>query len=204
MIELWHMPRTRSLRVLWALEELELEYQLHAASFMQPTAEFLEINPACTLPVLRDGEAVLTESIAILQFLAGRYGPTPLAVGPDEPGYADYLQFLVLGEAGLSAPLNALIGTKFMAPADQQRNFTTGVIVTGFSNRLKLVEKQLADGREFVAADRFTLADISVAWSVGLAKGGLQLGDRMAQSLHQHYDRMTARPAYQRAAAVAV
>ena len=204
MIELWHSPRTRSVRVLWALEEMELEYELHNASIMQPSAEFTDLNPSITLPVLRDGATVLTESIAILQYLGGRFGPTKLVVGPDEPAFADYLQFLVLGEAGLAAPLNGLIGTTFMAPEDQKRNFTTGIIVSGFAKRMKLVEKQLADGREFIAADRFTFADISVAWTIGVAMSDfLGIADKVAEVSKAYRARMIARPAYLRAAALA-
>ncbi len=203
MIELWHMPRSRSLRVLWALEEMGLPYRLQPVTFLQPSEEFIAMNPARTVPVMRDGSAVISESIAILLYLASRYGPTPLVVQPEERAYADYLQFLLLGEAGLAAPLNALDGTQFFAPEDQRRNVTTGIIVNGLTNRLKLVEAQLADGREFLAMDRFTLADISVAWATGTALSVLKLGDKIPPNVQAHHARVTARPAYLKAAAQA-
>lgn len=203
MIEVWHAPRTRSVRLLWALEEMGLDYELMACSFRDPTPEFLAVNPALTIPVLRDGDAVITESIAALQYLGGRYGPTPLVVGPDEPGFAEYLQFLILGEAGLAAPLNALIGTAFMAPEDQKRNFTTGVVVSGFVRRLKLVEERLAPGRDYLAADRFTFADISVTWTLGVALNPLLgIEGKVPELLKAYHARMTDRPAYKRAVAV--
>ena len=201
MIKVYFAPRSRSLRVLWALEEMGLEYEAVPASFREPTPEFLAANPTRTIPALVDGPMVMTESVAILQYLGDRYGPTELTVKPDEAAYPDYLQFLVLGEAGLGAPLNAVLGTRFFGPEDQQQNFTVGLVIEGFLRRLKLVDRQLADGREFLAADRFTLADISVGWTVGLG-GFLGLTDKIAPEVLAYHQRLTERPAYQRAAAV--
>ena len=144
MIKVYFAPRSRSLRVLWALEEMGLEYEAVPASFREPTPEFLATNPTRTIPALVDGPVVMTESVAILQYLGDRYGPTELTVKPDEAAYPDYLQFLVLGEAGLGAPLNAVLGTRFFGPEDQQQNFTVGLVIEGFLRRLKLVDRQLA------------------------------------------------------------
>lgn len=201
MIKVYFAPRTRSLRVLWALEEMGLDYEAVPASFREPSPEFLVANPTRTIPALVDDDVTMTESVAILQYLGDRYGPTELTVKADEAGYPDYLQFLVLGEAGLGAPLNAVLGTRFMGPEDQQQNYTVGVVIEGFLRRLKLVERRLAGGREFLAADRFTLADISVGWTLGLG-GFLGLTDKIAPEVMAYHERLTTRPAYRRAAAV--
>ena len=62
MIELWHCHNTRSLRVLWALEEMQLEYKLHLLSFPPRflDKEYLETNPLGTVPFLKDGDTTLT------------------------------------------------------------------------------------------------------------------------------------------------
>ena len=200
MIKVYHAPRTRSLRVLWALEEMELEYETAEASFREPSAEFLDVNPARTIPAMVDGSVTMTESVAILQYLADRYGPTDLAVKPDEEAYADYLQFLFFGEAGLAAPMNAVVGTRFFGPEDAQNNFTVGMVIEGFMRRLRLVDRQLQT-HDFLAGDRFTMADISVGWTVGIA---LMLGltPDMPKSVVDYRERLTQRPAYKRAAAV--
>jgi glutathione S-transferase len=196
----YHAPRSRSVRVLWALEELGLDYETRPAAIFDPSEEFAGVNPSLTSPTLVDDGAVIVESGAILQYLAARHGPTPLEVKPEEEGFADYLQFLWLGEAGLAAPLNALIGTKFMGPEDDKRNFTTGVVVAGFLKRMKLVEARLAGDRPFLAADRFTLADISVGWTLGLPDF-LDLGHKVSDTAKAYRARLTERPAFQRAAA---
>lgn len=201
MITVHHAPQSRSLRVLWALEEMGLAYETQPADVFKPGRDFLRANPSATVPTLVDGDgSVVIESGAILQYLAARHGPTPLEVRPEEPGFADYLQFLWLGEAGLAAPLSALIGGKFLLPEDQRRNATTGIIVQGFEKRLRLVDRQLKDGRDFLAAGRFTFADVSVGWTLGLCDF-LELGERLSPVGRAYLERMRARPAFQRAAA---
>jgi glutathione S-transferase len=202
MIKVFHAPRTRSLRVLWMAEEMGLAYEVETVDFMgERSPAFLAANPSNTLPAMIDGAVTLTESVAILQYLADRHGPTDLAVKVDEPGYPDYLQFLILGEAGLGAPLNGVIATMFRAPDDQKQNWTVKAIIEGFLRRLKLVENRLK-GREYLAADRFTAADISVTYVLGLGVTLLKLEDRMPPVVVDYYNRMVARPAFQRASAV--
>jgi glutathione S-transferase len=202
MIRIFHAPRTRSTRVLWAAEELGIAYEVSAVQFGAPKPpEFLEVNPAGTLPAMRDGEVMMTESVAILQYLADRYAGGALTVKPDQANYPDYLQFLILGEAGLGAPLNAVIGTRLFGPEDQKDNWTCKMVLEGFFNRLKLVDRQLID-RPYVAGDAFTLADISVVYSLGIVTGLLGKADRFPAHILDYQRRMTERPAFQRAAAV--
>ncbi|HEX2559539.1 glutathione S-transferase family protein [Phenylobacterium sp.] len=199
-MKIFHAPRSRSLRVLWAAEELGAPYETAAASFARPDPEFLEANPAGTLPAMVDGDVVMTESVAIMQYLGAKHGPTPLVVEPGDPRYPDYLQFMMFGEASLAAPLNAVVGTKFMAPEDQKDNFTVNIIKRSFHRRLPLVERQLKRG-DYMAGNEFTLADISVGYALGLADM-LELGD-VAEPIKAYAQRLTSRPAYQRAVAVA-
>jgi glutathione S-transferase len=199
-MKVFHAPGSRSMRVLWAVEEMGLTCEAVPASFLKPEPEFLAVNPSRTLPAFVDEDVVITESVAILMYLATAKGPTPLWVADSEPDYPTFLQFLVFGEAGLAAPMNAIIGTRFMAPDDQKQNFTVGIIEEGFLRRLALLEARL-EGREFIAADRFTVADISVAYALLLAGDFLKLGDRFPPRTVAYFERMKARPAFQRAGA---
>lgn len=199
-MKIYHAPRSRSLRVLWAAEELGASYEAAPASFARPDPEFLAANPAGTLPAMVDGEVVMTESVAIMMYLASKHGPTPLAIEPGDARYPEYLQFLLFGEASLAAPLNALVGTKFIAPEDQKQNFTVDIITRSFHRRLALVERQLQRG-DYMVGEAFTLADISVGYALGLADM-LELGD-VSDAIKAYAKRLTSRPAYQRAEAVA-
>ncbi|OYX35562.1 MAG: hypothetical protein B7Y99_03385 [Caulobacterales bacterium 32-69-10] len=198
MIKVFHAPRSRSTRVIWAAEELGVPYEVVPLHFgAPPPPEFLEVNPAKTIPAMRDGEVMMTESVAIMQYLADRYAGGRLTVKSDQPNYPDYLQFLFLGEAGLGAPLNAIIGTRFMGPPEVQDNWTCTMVLEGFFRRLILVDRQLAR-HPYIAGDDFTLADISVVYALGIVTGLLERADRVPAPILDYQRRMTERPAFQR------
>jgi len=199
-MKLIHAPRTRSVRVLWMLEEMGLACEAVKTSLPLTDPELLAVNPTATLPLFLDGDVRLTESIAILQYLAARHGPTSLAVGPQEPGFPDYLQFLEVGEATLATPLTSLVRTRFMAPDDQKANWTVENSKAVFVNRVQLVAEQLKT-HEFMAADRFTAADISVGYALGFGEG-LRLADSYDPAVSDYWRRLQERPAYQRAKAI--
>ena len=199
-MKVFHAPGSRSMRVLWAVEEMGLTCEAIPTDFRKPSAELLAVNPTRTLPAFIDGDTVITESVAILIYLATRKGPTPLWVDPSEPDYPAFLQFVVFGEAGLSAPLNAVVGTRFMGPEGQRENFTVQIIEEGFLRRLGLLETRL-EGREFIAGDRFTIADISTAYALLLGGDFLKMADRFPPRTTAYLERLKQRPAFQRAAA---
>lgn len=203
LIKIFHAPRSRSTRVIWAAEELGVPYEVERVQLFSgpPSPEFLEINPSRTLPAMRDGDVMMTESVAIIQYIADRHAGGALTVKPGAANYGDYLQFLFLGEAGLGAPLNALIGTRFMGPPEAQDNWTCNMVMEGFFNRLQLVDRQLA-GRPYLAGDTFSLADISVTYALGLVTSLLEKVDRFPAHLLDYQKRMTERPAFQRMLAV--
>jgi glutathione S-transferase len=196
MIKVYAARGTRSLRVLWTLEELGAPYEVEALRFPPRVhhPEFLEISPAGALPAIQDGEATLIESLAIGEYISRKFGGD-LVVGPDEPGYLDYLQLLHFGEATLAPPLAwaRRFGPKLDTALADGRE--------AFALRLAVIQRALADGREFLAAGRLTLADISVGYTLGLSeRAGLH--DLLPESVLAYEARLKARPAYQRASAV--
>ena len=96
MITLYHCADARSFRALWALEELRLAYELKLLPFPPRVLapDYLAENPLGTIPLLVDGTTRMTESAAIVQYLATRDGPTPLSVEPGDPAYGDWLNGL--------------------------------------------------------------------------------------------------------------
>jgi glutathione S-transferase len=198
MLQIFHLSRTRSMRVVWLAEEMGVPYELKAEVFGQPSADFLAASATGAFPAIRDGEVGMGESTAILQYVADTYGPTPLALKPGHARYADYLQFLTYGEASLAAYLNPVIMTRFMAPDDQKENFTSDAAKRLFVGRLKGVERQLEKG-DYLAGD-FTAADISVGFALNMGNL-LGLGGDYAKPVQDYHARLQARPAYQAAAA---
>jgi len=199
MLTVFHVPRTRSLRVIWLCEEMGVPYEVKAETFGQPSPEFLAANPLGAFPAISDdGGIAMSESTAIMQYIADRYGPTPLAPKVGDPGYCEYLQFLTFGEASMAAYMNPVIATQFMAPEGQRENATVDLAKGMFIRRLAAVEKQL-EKADYLAGD-FTAADISVGYALGLGEG-FGLGDRYPAPVKAYSARLQERPAYKRAAA---
>jgi len=189
----------RGFRVVWLLAEMGLAYRLRPVDLMagvDDDQEFLAINPAKFIPAIRDGEVTMVESIAIMEYLMARYGPTPLAPAPHDPAFPAYQQFLHLGEAGLAASIYFVVGARNFAPESERDNWSAAQALDVFETRLGLVTRQLARS-PYLAGDAFTAADISVAYALQLARraGGVTLGE----AEQAYMARVTARDAYQRA-----
>jgi glutathione S-transferase len=207
-MELWHCADARSFRPLWMLEEMGLPYTLHVLPFpprwRQP--DYLETNPLGTIPYFTDGEAVLTESSGILAYLAARHGPTPLAVAPDEPDYALYLNYLFQSDATFTFPQTLVLRYRVLEPPEKRQPAVADAYAKWFLARMGWVETHLADGREWLCAGRFTAADIAVGYACLLAATlGLEqdLGPRTRAWWTRCQDRdgyARARSAQQRAA----
>src|ERR1700735_668106 len=137
----------RGFRVVWLLEEMGLTYRLRPVDMLagvENDPEFLAINPGGFLPAIQDGEVTMVESIAILEYLMARYGPTPLAPAPHDPTFPAYQQFLHLGEAGLAASIYFVVGARNFAPESERGNWSAGQALEVFESRLTLVTRQLA------------------------------------------------------------
>jgi glutathione S-transferase len=199
MLKIFHASGSRSLRVIWMAEEMGLDYELSPEAIGRSSPEFVAANPARGLPAIIDGEVSMSESVAIVQYLAARYGPTPLAPGPDEATYPAYLQYLIYGEASLSAFLNALVATRFFAPDDQKDNFTAEVCRTLFGRRVKALTGRLT-ASPHLAGEDFTAADISVVYALNMG-ASLGLADDYPSPIADYWARMQLRPAYQAAIA---
>jgi len=194
MIELWHCPDARSFRVLWALEELGVEYKLHLLPFPPRVhaKEFFEVNPLGTIPAVRDGETFMTESAAILQYLAVKYGPE-FGVAPDHPDYGAWLNFLVFGEASLTFPQTLVLRYRVFEP--QKAPQVADDYAKWFLGRLRWIDRTLSDGREYLVGGRFTVADISVGYALLLAHQ-LKLQENFSEAVLAYWQRLKARPGF--------
>ncbi len=196
MLKIFHSPRSRSLRIVWLCEEMALPYEIAAVKFSDPALS--AVNPLKSLPALKDGAVTMIESIAIMLYIMGKYGPTDLELKPNDPDYARYLQFLLFGEAGMAMYGNPLVATRFLAPEDKRINWTSDYLLSTLVKRLEFAENQLGDGR-YMMGDRFTAADISVGYTLGLV--GFAANIELSPNLQSYHDRLKTRVAYQRAVA---
>ena len=199
MITVYSAFPARSFRVIWALEELGLEYRIRPVDLRQrmADAEFIAINPAGFLPALKDGDVEMVDSIAILEYIIARYGNGRLAPAANDPSFPAYQQFLHLGESGLAAYLNIIVACRFLAPEAEKQNWGTQAAERMFFSRLTLVTRQLQRA-PMMAGDEFTAADISVIYALGMAER-LGLADKFGSEIADYRTRMSSRPAYKRA-----
>ncbi len=189
----------RGFRVVWLLEEMGLPYRLRPVDLLagvENDPEYLAVNPAGFIPAIRDGDITMVESIAIMEYLMARHGPTPLAPAPDDPAFPAYQQFLHLGEAGLAMSMYIVVVSRNLAPAAEKRNWGARKALQVFESRLGLVTAQLARA-PWMAGDRFTAADISVTYALEFAQrtGCYALGE----AERAYVARAAARPGYLRA-----
>jgi glutathione S-transferase len=189
----------RGFRVVWLLEEMGLAYRLRPVDLLagvENDTEFLAVNPAGFIPAIQDGDVTMVESIAIMEYLMARYGPTPLAPDPHDPSFPAYQQFLHLGEAGLAASIYFVVGARHFAPEAERHNWSAGQALEVFESRLGLVTRQLARS-PYLAGEAFTAADISVTYALQLAQraGGVTPGEVE----RAYIVRTSGREAYKRA-----
>ncbi|HEX4713119.1 glutathione S-transferase family protein [Phenylobacterium sp.] len=189
----------RGFRVVWLLEEMGLAYRLRPVDLLagvEHDAEFLAINPAGFIPAIQDGEVIMVESIAIMEYLMARHGPTPLAPEPHDPNFPVYQQFLHLGEAGLAASMFFVLGARNFGPEAERDNWSARQALGVFESRLGLVTRQLARS-PYMAGERFTAADISVTYALELAQRAI--GFALGEAEQAYVARTSGREAYKRA-----
>lgn len=196
MIELYHCMDARSFRALWTLEELGLPYRLHVLPFPPRVhnPQYLELNPLGTIPLLIDGETRMTESAAIPQYLATRYGPSPLAVDVQEPDYPLWLDWLHRSEATLTFPQTIVARYTVMEPEERRLEQAVADYAQWFFSRLRHLTRALST-REWLCADRFTTADICVQFALMFARG-LALDHKFSPEILAYRDRLECRPAF--------
>lgn len=201
-LQLYHCTRARSMRPLWTLLEMGLDHELITMPFPPrvTTKSYLAVNPLGTIPALVDGPVLMTESAAICQYLVERHGPTPLAVRPDEPDHAAYLNWLHRSDATLTFPQTLVLRYTRLEPEERRNPQVAADYRKWFAARMRCVETALAD-RPYLCAGRFTIADICVGYALVLAQQ-LGIDEVFTPHTQRWWHTLTGRPAYQQALAL--
>ena len=185
-------PRTRTMRVLWMLEELGQDYEIRPAS--PHSAEVLPGNPGGKIPVLHDGDAALRDSVAICTYLADKHGSLTHPAGTIERARQDALTQFCVDE--VEGALWTAAKNTFVNPEEHRAEAVIPVAKYEFAKALKTLEKHLA-GNEFVCGGGFTVPDLLLGHCAGWAKNaGFPIPDG---PVAEYLARMRARPALARA-----
>lgn len=190
-IILYHHPYSRASTTVWMLEEVGVPYELRWVDLLageQRTPEFLKLNPMGKLPVLVDGEAMVTESAAVGLYLADRHAPGRLAPALDDPARALYLRC-------------AFFSPSVIEPAAAARasggTFNAGAVGWGTYESMLDATEALIGAGPWLLGERFTMADIILGGTLRFLLNFKMVDARPAFSAY--VQRLEARPALQRA-----
>jgi glutathione S-transferase len=202
MITIHHLGISQSERIIWLCEELGVPYALKRydrdpTTRMAPAA-YKALHPMGIAPVINDGETVLAESGAIVEYIIAKYGDGRLALTTEDPNFAEYLFWLQFANATMMPALMAgLIGQ--MAGLDLE-----GPLAKGLFGRstlgYRMIEDRLAANAYF-AGQAFTAADIMMLFPLTTMRAFAPADFGNFPSLLAYLQRIGQRPAYQRAMA---
>lgn len=196
-LTLYHCAHARSLRPLWCLEEMGLEYELINLPFPPRVLakDYKDTNPLGTVPFLIDGETRMSESSGICHYLTQRHGPTDLAVDVADPDYGAFLNWLYFSDATLTFPQTLVLRYTMLEPEPRRLPQAAEDYGAWFQGRLRYVEAALAD-REFLVAGRFTIADIAIGYALHLATRLPPLQETLGPNASSYLEALRARPAF--------
>jgi glutathione S-transferase len=186
-ITLHHHPHSRAANVVWMLQELGVPYELHhvdLATGEQKKSDIVALNPMGKLPVLIDGDVVVSESAAIGLYLADRYSLGVLAPALDDPARGTYLRW------SLFAP--SVIEPGALAHAMQWQFKSSAAGWGDYTAMLDAIETAVTPG-PFVLGERFSMADVIFGGTVRYMLRFKMLEPRPAFTAY--VDRLSARPA---------
>jgi len=202
VLTVYHLNESRSVRVLWLLEEIDVPYEIvrfQRDHTRRAPAELMKIHPLGKSPVIRDGDLLLAESGAIVEYLVERHGGGRLAPRPDTAAWGRYLQWLHFAEGSAMLPLllELFLGMGLIPGGKDGLLF--GFVKAELGRQLDYVEQELGDREHLLGA--FTAADVMMGFPLDLAERQGHLAGR--ERLLAYLARLRARPAYQRAQAAA-
>lgn len=190
-VVLYHHPYSRAATVLWMLEELGIDYELRWVDLLaggQKSPEILALNPMGKVPIVVDGEAVISEGAAIALYLADRYAPGRLAPALDDPARGTYLRWTVFPAAVIEPGLSAKASGWDYKP---------GAAGWGTHEAILSAMQAAIGSGPWLLGDRFTMADVVFGGTVRF-----MLTFKMLEPLPAftaYAERLSARPAAQRA-----
>lgn len=187
---LYHHPFSRAANAVWMLEELGIDYDLRFVDILkgaQKAPEILALNPMGKLPILTDGEVVVTEAAAIGLYLADRYSLGTLAPAPDDPARGTYLRW------SLFAP--SVIEPGILAKTSGW-SFKASQAGWGTHESMLAAMESAVSGRAYILGDRFSMADVIFGGTVRFMLRFKML--EPTPTFTAYSERLAARPALKR------
>jgi glutathione S-transferase len=194
-MKLYGHPNSRATRALWALEEVQADYEyvhVDLKSGQGRIDSYLAINPAGKVPTLIDGELVITESAAICLYLGDKFPESGLLPPIGSTERAECYRWITFAISELEQPLWTIAKHRFVLPEEKRVSAILQTAFWEFSVAASVLAKGIAD-RQYAAGETFTAADILLGHTLAWAKSTrIELGH---DSLNIYSDRVLERPA---------
>ena len=200
MLTIHHLGKSQSERIIWLCEELGVPYALQhhvrdPVTRLSPPA-LKALHPMGAAPVITDGDLVLAESGAIIDYILATQGNGELVLSPNDPDFAQYLYWLHFANGNLQPNMGRnMILRRLDLPADNPVLLATRARLT---LALSLMDKRLGQAR-FLAGDQFSVADIMTVFSLTTMRIFMPLDLAPYAHIQAYLKRIGERPAYQRA-----
>ena len=197
MLKLYHAQLTRSIRIIWLLEELGIPYELATVAFKPPRHSFEQDTPTGKFPALEDDGQVLFESGAIVEYLIEKYGKGRLAPAIGTPDRGPYLQWLHFAEATAFPPIGDIARHSMFLPEAERIPQVAADGRVRAKNALDVLERGLK-GKDYIVGKELTGADIMMGYFLMAAR---MLGCVGAEhpNVAAYWERLAARPGFQKA-----
>ena len=203
MITIYHLDTSRSERIVWLMEELGLEYELELFqrndNGSAPDA-LRKIHALGKAPVIRDGNTVLAESGAIVDYIVHRYAGDRLAVAPAAVDYARYIYWFHFAEGSLMSLLILALVLSRVPEADASP--VRARVLERMKQTLAFIDSELAQATYFAGAT-FSAADIMMTFPFTTMRHFLKYDLAPYANILAYLQRIESRPAYQKAMALA-
>ncbi len=200
MLTVHHLGKSQSERIVWLCEELGIPYDLKvydrdAVTRLAPP-EYKALHPLGAAPVMQDGDVLLAESGAIVDWIIAKHGKGRLVLAPDHPDFADFLYWFHFANGTLQPATgrNMILG-RLDLPAD---NPMLKAMKARLDLALGLLEARLGKAK-YLAGSAFTTADIMAVFSLTTMRYFLPFDLSPYPAILAYLQRIAARPAYRRA-----
>ena len=199
MLTLHFAPNSRAGRIVWLLEELELEYDINKMAFNPKdlkSDEHRARHPLGRVPVLDDGDVRIYESGAIVEYVIERHKNGGLKPEVSDPLYPEYLQWFHYCEGMVMPPVNTIVVQTLLLPPDRRDETVLGQAQRLLVKALEPVDESLA-GRDYLIG-AFSAADVMLGHACFMSNRLGCVSDEMA-NLKGYVERISERPAFKTA-----
>ena len=199
MLKVHFAPNSRAGRIIWLMEELELEYEVNVMPFSKEGLKSDEHRARHALgrvPVLEDGEVMIFESGAIIEYVLTRHKEGGLKPKADSPEFPYYLQWFHYCEGMVMPPMNQIVVQTILLPPERRDENVLKQAKNLLTKSLMMVNANLAD-KEYLIGD-FSAADLMLGHACYMSNRMGCVTDEM-QYIKDYVARISARPAFKKA-----